>query len=336
MPGVSLLFLKPYRLFRMMLVALLILGIHGCGRSYQSKAQDQSEARTDGGLMGRHDYRIHAPELPKTLTFAGEVVPLQLFYVSENLERELLVNTYWHSATLLNLKRAKRWFPVIEPILNQNLVPDDFKYLCMIESNLSNTKSPAGAAGFWQFMEGTAKEYQLEVNADVDERYHVEKATQAACRYLKKAYERYGNWALVSASYNAGTKRIDDLMDKQYAASYYDLLMPEETERYVFRILAMKLIASNPEMYGFYPDGLLEYNPLQSKTIVVSEPIDDLAAFARKQNLSYKLLKLFNPWLRSNKLPVAPGKKYEIKIPEPPFSRTHLMYSAKGDSLKTP
>ncbi len=173
-------------------------------------------------------------DLPDELYFADLRIPIELFYTSESLERELIVNTYWHSSTLLLLKRANRWFPVIEPILAAHQIPDDFKYLAMIESSLTNARSPAGAVGFWQFLEGTAKDYGLEINKDVDERYHLEIATAAACRYLLKSYERYNDWALVAAAYNAGNRRINSFMEDQMADSYFDLLMAEETERYLF------------------------------------------------------------------------------------------------------
>lgn len=261
--------------------------------------------------------------LPSRLDFAGEEVPLNLYYVSEGLERELLVNTYWHSSTLLLLKRANRWLPVIEPILKKNGVPDDFKYLAMIESNLTNSRSPAGAAGFWQFLEGTAKEYQLEVSEQVDERYHLEKATEAACRYFRRAYSKYNSWALVAAAYNAGTRRIDDFLSRQQTDSYFDLLMAEETERYLFRILAMKMIHSNPRAFGFYPDIERLYEPLAFKEVQVSESIPNLVDFARNQGVSYKLLRMFNPWLRTHELTVKPGKVYTLKIPEGRFALTH-------------
>ncbi|MBK9291056.1 MAG: lytic transglycosylase domain-containing protein [Bacteroidetes bacterium] len=262
-------------------------------------------------------------QLPASIDFAGEEVPLELYYVSEALERELLVNTYWHSSTLLLLKRANRWLPVIEPILKKNGIPDDFKYLAMIESNLTNSRSPAGAAGFWQFLEGTAREYQLEVTDQVDERYHLEKATEAACRYFRRAYNKYNSWALVAAAYNAGTRRIDDFLSRQQTDSYFDLLMAEETERYLYRILAIKMIHRNPRAFGFYPDLERLYEPLSFREIQVSESIPNLVEFARSQGVSYKLLRMFNPWLRTHELTVKPGKTYTLKIPDGRFARTH-------------
>lgn len=267
--------------------------------------------------------KIMSIELPQVLTFADHEVPLSLFYVRESLERELIINTYWHSSTLMLLKRANRWFPVIDPILREHGIPEDFRYLCMIESNLTNARSPAGAVGFWQFLEGTAKDYGLEVNKVVDERYHVEKSTRAACRYLLKSYARFQNWALVAASYNAGQKRIAGFIENQKASSYFDLHMTEETDRYLHRILAMKLIYSNPSHYGFFPEVERLYPPLEYEIIPVSEDIPNLADFASDKEISYKLLKYFNPWLRSNKLPVKRGRHYEIKVPSGAYALTH-------------
>ena len=280
---------------------------------------------------GMQNYRIISFDLPDDLWFAGEKVPLDMFYVRESLERELIVNTYWHSSTLLLLKRANRWFPVIEPILKEQGIPEDFKYLSMIESNLTNARSPAGAAGFWQFLEATGKEYGLEVNKDVDERYHLEKATVAASRYFKKAFNRYGSWALVAAAYNAGTRRIDGFLAEQQASSYFDLLMAEETERYLFRMIAVKMIVNNPNLYGFYPEVEKLYQPLSHKTIQVNATIPNLAEFARTYGISYKLLKYFNPWLRSNQLPVVAGKTYEVKIPLEPFNKVHVTQGGLSD-----
>jgi membrane-bound lytic murein transglycosylase D len=269
------------------------------------------------------NYRIISFDLPNELYFAGERVPMELFYVRESLERELVVNTYWHSSTLLLLKRANRWFPVIEPILAKNGVPNDFKYLSMIESNLTNARSPAGAVGFWQFLETTAKEYGMEVTKDVDDRYHVEKSTEAACRFLLKAYNKYGSWSLVAAAFNAGNRRIDGFLQEQQADSYFDLLMAEETERYLFRMIAMKMIVENPTFYGFYPEIEKLYQPLTYDIVKVNSSILNLADFSKEKGISYKLLKYFNPWMRSNQLPVNPGKSYAVKIPLEPFNLTH-------------
>lgn len=304
------------RLLNILIIILLFASLFmfgSCGRNGNAQQPAERVAPQEIGSIG----------LPVKLDFAGEDIPLQLYYVSESLERELLVNAYWHSSTLLLLKRANRWLPVIEPILKKNGIPDDFKYLAMIESNLTNSRSPAGAAGFWQFLEGTAKEYQLEVTDQVDERFHLEKATEAACRYFRRAYGKYNSWALVAAAYNAGTRRIDDFLSRQQTDSYFDLLMAEETERYLYRILAMKLIHQNPRAYGFFPDRERMYEPLAFREVQVNETIPSLVDFARTQGVSYKLLRMFNPWLRSHELTVKTGKTYSLKIPEGRFARTH-------------
>ena len=260
-------------------------------------------------------YRIFSLPLPEKLEFAGEAVPMDQMDVRERLDRELLVNTYWHSNTLLCIKRAARWLPVVEPILQANGVPEDFKYLAVIESGFTNVVSPAGASGFWQFIEPTGKEFNLEINDQVDERYHVEKATQAACNYLKQAYAKYGSWAMAAASYNMGIGGPIRQMERQQQNAYWDLLLNDETGRYVYRILAMKYIMNNADQYGFVirPSDL--YEPFQYTTVTVDSSITDLATFAKQFNVSYKALKLLNPWLRQNYLKNKERKSYGIKIP---------------------
>ena len=261
-------------------------------------------------------------EFTDDVTFAGERVPLEMFNIRERYEREILSTCYFHSNTMLLIKRAARWFPVIEPILRKNGIPDDFKYLCVTESTLTNAVSPAGAVGFWQFLETTAKDYGLTVNDDVDMRYNVELETEAACHYFQKSYQIYNNWTLVAASFNAGTRRLNKFLKEQKVTSYYDLLMAEETERYVFRILAFKTIFENPEKYGIYVSKNLEYQPFKYRIVFVDRSIDDWAEFAKEQGITYKLLKIFNPWLRSNKSKVKKGEFYSIKIPVEPFNLT--------------
>ena len=263
-----------------------------------------------------NNYKIFSLNLPTKLEFAGEKVPMKLLDVREKLDRELLVNTYWQSQSLLLHKRANRWFPVIEPILKKNGVPDDFKYLCVIESGLQNVVSPAGAVGFWQMMQPTAETYGLEVDAEVDERYNVAKSTEAACKYLKDAYQKYGSWTLAAASYNIGMNGLDTQLKKQKADNYYDLLLNEETSRYVYRILAMKEIIGQPTRYGFHfrPKDL--YPPYQYYTVKVDSSISDFATFAEHFGINYKILKLLNPWLRQSYLTNSDHKKYQIEIPK--------------------
>lgn len=262
------------------------------------------------------DQNIHDIELPKTLDFCGESVPLDRFYVRESLEREIIVNSYRHSNTILLLKRTTRWFPVIEPILKKNNLPEDFKYLAMIESDLTNVVSPSKAVGFWQFLEGTGKQYGLEIYKEVDMRYNQELETQIACDFLKDLYAKFGSWTLSAAAYNCGGGKMSRSIEEQHVSSYYDLLLPAETERYIYRILAFKLITQNPEKYGFHISDEGWYQPLEYKTITVTETIEDLAQFAIDKGTNLKMLKYYNPWLRSNKLTISEGNSYQIKLPK--------------------
>ena len=266
-------------------------------------------------------YRIFSLTLPENLTFCGEKVPMEKIDVRERMDRELLVNTYWHSNSILSHKRAHRWFPIIEPILARNGVPDDMKYLALIESGLTNVVSPAGATGFWQFMKETAIHHGMEVNAEVDERYHLERSTEAACAYLKEAKARYGTWAMAVASYNLGAGGVDKQLGRQKNGDYYSLLLPEETSRYVFRILAMKNIIEEPERYGFHLREKDLYPTYRTRKITVTGPVEDLNDFAVRQGTDYKTLKLLNPWLRDIKLTNMKGKVYEIQLPEEGFDK---------------
>lgn len=258
---------------------------------------------------------VNSYGLPKAIDFAGESTPMNIADVVERLDREMVINANLHSTTTLILKRANRVFPIIEPILKKNGIPDDFKYLAVIESGLVNVVSPAGARGVWQFMPQTAKEYGMEVNDFVDERYHLEKSTQAACDYLKAAKNKFGNWTLAAASYNGGMAGINKQIERQGVSDYYDLLLTEETSRYVFRILALKEIMKNPDKYGFTLPNEQLYFPIESKQITVDSTVTDLASFAKKQGINYKVLKIHNPWLRDTKLDNKTKKVYTIDIP---------------------
>ncbi|MBS3737503.1 lytic transglycosylase domain-containing protein [Mesohalobacter halotolerans] len=280
----------------------------------------QNEVKTNPKLDSpektfENNYNVFSLEVPKSMNFAGEPVPLNQPDIYERMDRELLVNTYWQSNGILLIKRAKKYFPVIEPILKTNGVPDDFKYLAVAESGLTPIVSPAGATGFWQIMKSTAREYGLEVNSNVDERYHIEKATQVACDYLKEAKEKFGTWTLAAASYNAGMAGISNQMERQKAAGYYNLLLNEETERYVFRILALKEILGHPEKYAFNIEESHLYKQIETKTIEVDTPITDIPDFADTFGLNYKQFKIHNPWLRDNYLVNRSRKVYQIKIP---------------------
>ena len=255
------------------------------------------------------------------MDFAGEEVPTFMADVQERLDKEMITNMNYHTNTTLVIKRANKVFPIIEPILKKYGVPDDFKYLAVIESSLVNAVSPAGARGVWQFMPATAKEKGMEVSDEVDERYHLEKSTEAACKYLLVAKEKFGSWTLAAASYNGGMNGISKKMEEQEVADYYDLLLTEETSRYVFRILALKEIMSKSEKYGFnIPNEALYFN-IPTKKIVIDSSITDLAKFAKTQGVNYKILKIHNPWLRDKKLTVTTGKKYEIEIPTSGYNK---------------
>jgi membrane-bound lytic murein transglycosylase D len=259
-------------------------------------------------------------ELPAKLSFAGEEVPMEYYDVRENLDRELLSTVYFHSQTIRYIKNAKRYFSIIEPILKSNDVPEDFKYLAVAESGFDvRAVSPAKAMGLWQILESAAKENGLEVNTEVDERYHIEKSTEAACRILKSAYLKYGSWSLVAASYNGGRAFVDKQISIQKAKSYYDLLFGEETTRYVFRILSLKLVMENPKKYGFRIKKDQFYPVIETKTIEINSPVPDWASFAIEKGITYKTLKMFNPWLRETFLKNPIRKTYFIKIPEKGF-----------------
>ncbi|MBT8256388.1 MAG: lytic transglycosylase domain-containing protein [Bacteroidia bacterium] len=263
-----------------------------------------------------NDYNVYALDLPSEMDFAGERVPLENPDIRERMDRELLVNTYWQSNGLLIFKRANKYFPIIEPLLKQHGLPDDFKYLAIAESALENNRSPAGAAGFWHFLKGTGREYGLEINDYVDERYNLELATKVAADYLKASKERFGSWTLAAAAYNAGNAGISRQLEKQKVGDYYDVLLNSETSRYVFRILAFKEILSNPKKYGFNFRQKDLYTQIPSYKVKVDTAVTDFADFARLFGINYKILKLHNPWLRDNYLKNASGKEYYIEIPE--------------------
>lgn len=291
-------------------LAFVVFGV-GLTASVSNPAMTEAKKPdTIGGWI-----QNEAPQLPKEEDLAGEVVPLDAFGVREQLDRELIVNTYHHSSTMLYFKRAARWFPVIEPILRENGLPEDLKYLAIIESGLAQVVSPAGAAGFWQFMKGTAPQYGLKVTRDVDERYHVEKATRAACAYLNKAYNRYGDWVLAAASYNMGMSGLSRRMDEQSGSTYWDLLLNDETARYVYRLFATKQVMESPEAHGFVLRAEDWYAPLETRDTVLVDSVDDLAAFAQKLGVSYNALKTLNPWLRSGRLPIADDQYYVLRLP---------------------
>jgi membrane-bound lytic murein transglycosylase D len=263
-----------------------------------------------------NDYNVYALEIPEVLDFSGEVMPLQSPDIRERMDRELLVNTYWQSNGLLLIKRSHRYFPVLEPILKSYGIPDDFKYLALIESGLQNVTSPAGAKGFWQIMKSTGKDYGLEINSNVDERYNLELSTHVACKYFLKAKEKFGSWTLAAAAYNAGIRGISNQLDKQNVSGYYDLLLGEETGRYVFRAVALKEIMEHPKKYGyiFVQDDM--YSAIPTSKVEVDTAVTDFVQFAAKFGFNYKQLKLHNPWLREGFLNNKSRKLYTLEIPE--------------------
>ena len=254
------------------------------------------------------------PVRPQSISFAGEVVPLYKHYVLERLDRELLVNNFWHSNSILVLKRAPKYFPIIEHILQENGIPDDFKYLAVIESGLTHVTSPAGAEGFWQFMPQTARDYGLEVNGDIDERLNLIKSTESAAAYLMDAYAEFGNWTLAAAAYNAGVQRIKTSLEKQQTNSYYDLFLNEETSRYMYRMLATKLIFESPERYGFVIPKAQTYPFPKTKLVKVGTSPIDWVAFAKSQNMSYADLREMNPWIKGYQLSNWNNTEYEIRV----------------------
>lgn len=306
--------MKNKAYYSLFIGAVIITGSLGASHLLSSSTTKEAEDISHQEMFQR-DYNIYSLNIPQSLSLAGEAVPLQMVDVREKLDRELLVNTYWQSNTLLYIKRSKKWFPVIEPILKEEGLPEDFKYLALIESGLTPVVSPAGAEGFWQIMESTGKELGLEINDEVDERYHVEKATRAACKYLKDAHKKYNSWTLAAASYNMGKAGLDRQLERQQVENYYDLLLNEETARYVFRLLSAKLILTQPEAYGFKFRSKDLWHQVDTKTITVDTAIDNLATFAKDNQINYKVLKNLNPWLRRNYLTNSRGKTYEIKVP---------------------
>ncbi|MBK7173835.1 MAG: lytic transglycosylase domain-containing protein [Bacteroidales bacterium] len=289
--------------------------------------ENQREKKNDSEytLAYQQNNRIYAVLSPSTLDFAGEPLPMNLYYVREGVDRELLVNSYWQSNTLLLLKKANRYFRIMEPILKQYNIPDDFKYLALIESGLSNVVSPAGASGIWQFMPETAKRYGLEITEEVDERYNLEKSTIAACKLLANSYSIFGNWTLSAAAYNAGEGRIQKSLSEQKISNYYDLYLNSETSRYIYRIVALKLLYEHPTEFGFFLRNKDLYPSIPTYTVSIDSSIASLVNYSNRLNINYKILKEFNPWLRKEKLTVKAGKKYLLTIPKKGYDNFEML-----------
>lgn len=285
-----------------------------------SLSANSVEIELESNPVQMRKYRIQTVDISSVMTFCGEHVPLNRVDVREKVDRELMVNAYWHSNTMLMIKRANRYFPIIEPILKKYGVPEDIKYLAVAESGLDpKIVSGAGATGMWQFMSETGKENGLEINNEIDERYHVQRSTEAACKMLLRGYEKFGSWALVAASYNAGRKRIIDELDRQEVTNYFDLLLNAETARYVFRILAIKEIMNSPGNYGFHIEREHLYPLIECDTVVITESVKSFGEFAKEHHISYGILKDFNPWLRTEYLLNKSLKRYKIAIPTQSF-----------------
>ncbi|MEM9918024.1 MAG: transglycosylase SLT domain-containing protein [Bacteroidota bacterium] len=305
--------MKSLSMYTLALAGFLTFAIF----SSSSDKEPSENQSTWSDENNRLPQRIHSINLNQTYDFAGEILPMDNFDVRERLDREMLRNAYYHSSTILALKRASRYFPLIEKILAEEGIPDDLKYLAVAESDLMNAISPAGAKGFWQFMKATGREYDLEINSEIDERYHLEKATHAACRYLKRYKEKFGSWTLAAAAYNGGAGRLSREMKAQGGTSYYDLNLNMETARYVFRIVAIKEIMKRPKDFGFDLESTDLYQPLDSYySVEVEGAVPRWADFAAKYGISYRMLKIYNPWLISSSLTNKQKKKYVIRIPK--------------------
>jgi hypothetical protein len=290
-----------------MVVAVFIFIVN---QGFNNVVNSYSTANADDTLFFNKPYK-----LPANVTFAGERMPLENFDTRESLDREILTSAYRHSSTIMIIKRANRYFPVIEKILNEYKIPDDFKYLLAAESEFLNVVSPAGATGFWQIMAGTGREAGMEINSVVDERYDIEKSTRFACNFFLKSYDKYGNWTLAAASYNGGRASLDEQIRIQKENNYYDLLLNEETARYIFRAVAYKLIINDPESFGFTIKKEEMYPRLDYFEVKVDTAVSDFSAFAKRYGTNYKLLKFLNPWLRKPYLTQKTGKSYTIKVP---------------------
>ena len=280
----------------------------------------------------RADYHVYAPPIPDTLFFCGERVPLNLWYVREGLDRELVSNMYYQSSTLFNIKRSARVFPTIERILKEEGVPEDMKYLCVIESGLQNVTSPAGANGYWQFMKTTGQKYGLEITDEVDMRNDLEASTRAACQYLKYLRQRLGNWTNAAAAYNCGENGLEKRLGNQRQDSYYDLLLNKETQRYVYRILALKLIMQHPQDYGYTVRRCDTYPELPYEEVTLSGQNVDLVKFAVDHGTSYKMLRTMNPWLTTDNLKNKAGKSYRVRIPTKKGTEYKTITKGKHDT----
>ncbi len=321
--------MKPIHIIISLFAALAIVGCTGYAgngttvqqyddsaivEAYKSLKQEIESLKEDENKSGVLQ-QIVLPPLPKEASFAGEEMPLQYFDVRESLQRELTTITHWHGSLLYIMQLSGRYRPMIEKVLQEEGLHPDFFYLCIAESSLQPQSSPAGAKGYWQFLNSTGKEYGLEINNQVDERYNWEKSTRAACKYLRKAYAKYGTWTLAAASYNVGMANIDERIKYQDITNYYNMQLPLETARYVFRAVAFKAILNNPQAYGFYLKESEYYKPIECKEVLVKGSIDNWSTFAAQHNTNFKMIKMLNEWIRSNKLNNKQKKTYKVLVP---------------------
>jgi hypothetical protein len=316
---------------KLSIIAIILASVAIAGEAFIfATRKDESEEVHARAI--RADYRIYAPSIPDTLMFCGERVPLNLWYVRESLDRELVSNMYYQSSTLFNIKRAARVFPTIERILKEEGVPQDMKYLCVIESGLQCVTSPAGAQGYWQFMKATGQKYGLEVSDEVDMRNHLEASTRAACRYLKSLKARFGGWTEAAAAYNCGEGGLGKRLANQQQVSYYELLLNQETQRYVYRILALKLIMQHPQNYGFYVRRCDTYPELPYTEVELTGQNVDLVDFAISHGTTYKMLRTMNPWLTSSTLKNKADKTYKVHIPTKKGTEYNTITKGKHDT----
>lgn len=320
---------------KLSIVAIILASLAIVGEIfiYASPKEDSDEVQTRAIM---HDYRVYAPVIPDTMTFCGERVPLETYYVRESLDNELIVNMYRQSSTVLYFKRATRYFPTIESILKKNNIPEDMKYLCVIESGLTNATSPANAQGFWQFISSSGKTYGLAIDDEVDMRNDLEASTEAACKYLRSLYNRFHSWTAAAAAYNCGENGLARRMASQTTNNYYDLRLNTETGRYVYRILAMKQIMQHPQQYGYFIRHCDTYPIIPTRTVTLSGQNVDLYQFAQKNNTSYKMLRTLNPWLQTDKLKNKANKSYQVKLPtDKGLLHKHLTNGKKDTRLIT-
>ena len=316
---------------KLSIVALVLasLAIAGEAFIFATRKEDSEQFHTQAI---RADYRVYAPPMPDSMSFCGERVPLNLYYVRESLDRELVSNMFFQSNTLFCIKRAARVFPTIERILREEGVPEDMKYLCVIESGLQCVSSPAGAQGYWQFMKATGQRYGLEVGDDIDMRNHLEASTRAACRYLKDLKARFGGWTEAAAAYNCGEGGLNKRLANQRQVSYYELLLNQETQRYVFRILALKLIMQHPLDYGYNVRRCDTYPEVPTSEVELSGQDVDLVDFAIAHGTTYKVLRSLNPWLISSSVKNKNNKTYRVKIPVKKGTEYNTIVKGKHDT----